>query len=254
MAQDSRFRPRLDDLGAWETLSLKPEETARIEALQSQAAEAAAARLHDDFGPAGVQFGAEAFARRLGALPIDEEGAFVLAKTAAAIDYFAARAAPPRPAIGGLTNPGNRVRWSRLRDHLARRLLHALSQETSQSIYWRSVFGRVPNVPVSVPLLQKSIAADLSRIAPFVSVEVELDLGPETPGGLRWLAMQNYQALAQLKAALRRREPSLVELLRDAEAPPTAADFVVVYSCATDAAPTNSSSSTTTTSSLMSPP
>ena len=210
-------------------MDLDPEEQRQVQRLQIEAAEAAAARLRSLFERASVQFGALALVRRLGELPVDPTGALALAKAITALDYFTAWARPPRPAVGGLTNPINRRRWTRLRGHLVARLLTALSQEASGSLLWRSVLGRIPEVWLPVPLLQRSIAAGLADIPPYASITVELDIANDRPGGRTWLAAQTRQALEGIDAALDDGRPSLVELIRAVETAPTAAELVVVY-------------------------
>lgn len=228
-AGTSWFRPELDDPGPWEVWSLNAEEQDRLQAAQAAAADQAVGALRRMYGRIGTVFGAEALAVRLGREPVDTAAAFTLARLIAAIDYFEARAAPPHPAAGGMTNRSHRRRWERLRPHLIKRAQTVLAEDAGRSILWHSVLGRVPEAWIPVPVLQRSMSAGLAVAGPYASVEVNLNLVTDPPGGLAWLAAQTHRAIAEIEAKLRRGKPSLVELIRADEAPPSAGQVVIVF-------------------------
>ena len=223
------FRPALDDLGPWEDWTLTPEELLTLQQAQSGAAADAIGQLRRHFGRTAAVFGAEALADRLGQQPIDEAAAFSLAKAIAALDYFSARANPPRPSAGGLTHPGNRRRWVRLRQHLLMRARLALAEGGGGSILWHSILGRVPRNWIPVPILQRSMAAGLSLTGPYAAIDVRLHLAADPPGGLSWLAEQTGRTIAAVEVALKRGKPSLVELVRADEPAPSAVTVILVY-------------------------
>lgn len=223
------FRPELDTLGPWEDWTLTPEELLTLQRAQSGAAASAIDQLRRLFGQTAAVFGAETLADRLGGQPIDETAIFSLAKAIAALDYFSARTSPPRPAAGGLTHPGNRRRWVRLRQHLLARARIALVEGGSGSILWHSILGRVPRNWIPVPILQKSLAAGLTQAGPYTAIDVNLHLAADRPGGLSWLAEQTGRTIAAVDAALKRGKPSLVELVRADEPAPSAVTVVLVY-------------------------
>ncbi len=223
------FRPELDDLGVWEDWTLAPEEMLSLQNAQADAATEAIAELRGLFGQASAVFGAEALADRLGQRPIDATAAGTLARTIATLDYFQARSGPPRPSAGGLTNPRNRRRWARLRPHLLARVSSFLAEDGGRSILWHSILGRVPETWISVPLLQRSMAAGLVQSETYETVDVTLDLATDPPGGLQWLADGTRQAVAAIEAGLRRGRPSLVELVRADEPAPSATAVVIAY-------------------------
>jgi hypothetical protein len=218
---DSRFRPGLDDIGGLDDWALETPELERIALLQAEAANLAIARLDALFGRASRLFGAADLAKRLGAMRVDQEGIRALARAICATDYFGARAAPPRMAAGGLTEPGNRRRWARLGPHPTGRLMDALSANLAEGVLWRCVLGRMPEQWLPVPTLERTIAAALTALPAYDAVTVELAIDTDPPGGLRWVA--------RLAADIGSGRPRVVELIRTADGAPTEGSFAVAY-------------------------
>jgi hypothetical protein len=227
--RESWFQPWLDDSGPWPPLELDRQERQEIDQLLRTESEAAAARLNDLFGQSSETFGADDLAKSLAAVPPDDGNADALAKAIAVLDYYFYRAASPRLAVGGLTHPHNIRIWESLRPYLVARLQAVLSADAAQSILWRAVLGRIPESWIPAGLIEKSLARQLAAIAPYASVSVELDLKPQVPGGLEWVEMHTAATIRAIEAALGKRRPSLVELIRAPGTPPLAAQVVVVF-------------------------
>lgn len=225
----SRFRPHLDDPGAWQEWELEPAELELVHKALETAAEQTVARLRSMFGEFSCVFGADALARSLAASPVAVDRALVLAKAVTALDYHLYRAAPPRPSPGGLTSRSNRKTWKRLRPHFLERLLGLIKSDVWQSLLWRSVYQRIPETWLPVALVERAFESKLVRLGPYKSIEVELDLNLPSSGGLAWIRENVAQSIEFIERALRERRPVLIELIRTAASSPLDADTLVVY-------------------------
>ncbi len=226
---DCHFRARLDDPSGWDCWTLAPDELARLHETQRAAGHAAAGRLHDHFGRTAAQFGATDLAQSIGALEVDAQAAFSLARALVAVDCFDARARPPRPKPGGMTTARNRRVWARLRTHMLARLDAALAVEAAATIHAQCVFARVPADRVPTVPFERSLAGSLAGTPGYKTVAVALDVDQEPQGGLVWLAAQSSHALETVREALAARRPCVLELLRDAGTAPGAAELVVAF-------------------------
>lgn len=224
---ESRFRPWLDDLGAWPDWQLTPEEARGFAEDLAAAGAQAGERLANLYGKQADSFGAAGLAETLAGQSLDEADLQAVALAIAAADYHRARLSAPRAAAGGLANPANSARWERLRPYLVARCRAALAAGGAEALQWRAILGRVPdNWPPAAPLT-RALQQELNASGLFSEVEVTLELNPPVAGGGCWIAMQLRGALAELRQRLPAREPCLVELIRDAE--DVAPQWVVAY-------------------------
>ncbi|WP_299624587.1 hypothetical protein [Pelagibius sp.] len=225
----SWFRPWLDDPGPWEAWRLETEEETAVAAALQDAAGPAEATLHGLFGDQADVFGGRALVQHLAHQPAEAEPLFRAALAIAALDHYRARVAVPRAEPGGSTNPANRDRWAVLRPYLIGRVQHGLQSNAADSLLWRAILGRVADNWVPTALIGRRLERHLMESGLFTSVAVDLDLRPPVPGGRVWLRGETAKTLETVKASLARRQPVLVELLRDPLVSPAAAQWVVVY-------------------------
>ena len=228
-AYHSWFRPWLDDPGPWEVWQLETEEEIAVAAALQDAAAPAEAELHGLFGDQADVFGGGALVRHLAQQPAVAESLFRAALAIAALDHYRARVGVPRAEPGGSTNPINRDRWAALRPYLMERVEHCLQSNAADSLLWRAVLGRVADNWVPAALIGRRLERHLMESGLFTSVAVDLDLRPPVPGGRVWLRAETAKTLETVKASLARRQPVLVELLRDPLVSPTTAQWVVAY-------------------------
>jgi len=226
---ESWFRPWLDDPGPWDLWVLEPPEAAAVAERLRGAAGPAKARLENDFAAEARRFGAAALVDRLAAAPLEAEALFRIALALAAVDHYRARLAPPRPDPGGSTNPANRQRWAALRPYLLQRLQEWAEGNPADSLVWQAVAGRVADNWIPAEQISRGLERQLSQTGLFTSVAVELDLKPPVPGGGAWLRARTAETLERIRAALSRRQPLAVEVLRDPLTVPAAAQILVIY-------------------------
>ena len=225
----SWFRPWLDDPGAWEIWQFGPEEEAEIAALLAEAGRAAAERLVGHYGGQANSFGALALIEKLSAQTAGAEDLFRLALILLAVDHYRAQVAVPRPEPGGGTNPVNRDCWARLRPYLMARLRRCLAANAADSLAARAILGRIADNWIPGPEIARRLEREIMDSGAFVSVEVGLDLKLPVPGGRVWLRAETEKALSAVTALLRKRQPALIEVLRDPTTAPGSAQFLVVY-------------------------
>lgn len=226
---ESRFRPWLDDPGAWPAWDLESSEAAAFAEALAEAGPRAAARLTELYGDKADGFGAAALIADLAAQPVEEEDLQAAALAMAACDYYRARVTVPRAESGGLTNPANQARWENLRPYLIARCRAALADGAADSLLWRAILGRVPDHWLPAEQLTRALRRQLDASGLFKEVEVTLDLRPPALGGRPWIAAGTKAALAELRVRLKAREACLVEVIRDPMTAPSAAQLVVVY-------------------------
>jgi len=233
---ESRFRPWLDDPGAWPAWDLESGEAAAFAEAMAEAGPKAAARLAEFYGDKADGFGAAALIAELAAQPPEAENLQAAALAVAVCDYYRARVTVPRAESGGLTNPANQARWESLRPYLVARCRAVLAATAADSLLWRAILGRVPDNWLPAEQLTRALRRQLDESGMFKEVEVTLDLKAPVPGGRLWIAAETKAALAELRARLKAREACLVELIRDPMTAPSAAQLVVIYRVEDEAA------------------
>ncbi|CAN0421146.1 unnamed protein product, partial [Ectocarpus sp. 13 AM-2016] len=154
---------------------------------------------------------------------------FRIAQAVAAVDCYRARVTARRPEPGGDTNSVNRVCWSRLHPFLMARLTQCLQANAVQSLVCCAISGRVADKWMPAAEMSRQLEHELVDSGLFSSVEVSLDLRLPVPGGRTWLAGETEKTVAAIRESLARRQPVLVEILRDPVTSPAAAQIVVVY-------------------------
>ena len=224
------FRPSLDAFGAWAPDGDAPD---RLTNALHDAGQAAEARLKEYYWAFARSYGADAFARALGAAEPDHGAGVLPVRAIAALDYFSARARVPAPWPGGPANPRNRALRRQLEPYLADRLVDRVSANAAESIVWRAIIARLPTTGVMLDALERAFERRLrdqndSPSGAYRSVKVALDLKLSTPGADGWIAERLPRELEAMRARLKAGTPALVELIRDPSASPMA-ELVVVY-------------------------
>lgn len=225
----SRFHPKLDDPGAWDAWRLDPNERAELQALLKDAGIGAAHALVEQYGSQATLFDSPGFAKRLAGQPLADDALFHIALTVLAYDGYRSRVPVPRPAAGGGTNPANRRHWAVLRTHLLERLQDVFEKNARDALLARGIYARVPQDGLPTGQIARRLRRQVDETGMFRDAELSLELRPELAGGPRWLQAETVRGLHEIERKLRDGEPVLVELLRDPEASPAAAQFVVVY-------------------------
>lgn len=226
---ESWFRPWLDDPGPWPVWQMTPEEETAAAGLLREAVEPTCSQLKKTYGCEADTFGARDLVRRLADTAGATETLFRTALAIAAVDHYRARVTPRRPEPGGETNPVNRARWSRLQPFLMSRLTDCLRTNAEPALACCAISGRVAEQWISEAQLRHQLKQQLLDSDLFDSVEISIDLKLPVPGGDAWLHGETAKTLSAVRESLARRQPGVIEVLRDPATTPAAAQVLVVY-------------------------
>ena len=209
----ARYRSRLDGFGEWRTWELSSAQTEELQQLVRRSAHTKLQELRRGYGTAAEIFGAATIAREFLKGEVANEASFRFAMAVVSLDYFAIQCAPPRPRVGGMTNPANRRTARRLYAYLLLRLLAASRNRIAASLQCQAM-ARMPENWLPVKAWRSRLEASLSTLEPFESISVAFSVKPPAPGGGTWLAERLDGELQTLQAELDAQRPVLLEIVK----------------------------------------
>ncbi len=176
-----------------------------------------------------MQFGGIGFVERLARSPLQMELLFRTAVAVAALDYYLARATPPRAKPGGNTNPSNTRRWDELGPYLFERVREVSTEQFPGSLLSRAVFAATTDDAHPAAEIERRVKQQFDESGMFKSVDVDVDRSAPVVGGAAWLRSETLSALETVRKGLAEKTPVLIELIRDPATAPSSAQVVVAF-------------------------